>query len=333
MPTLRAGLIDKILWRHAWWENGDPRKRAVGGNFDGQLMSLGTLQFAGLAGPLQSIIKDYCSKFPEAARNTLNLDGYPLYEEILAVLPDNLPQLFDRINRFPGEKRRDNYIIEPWNAGWVRVAMSSEWQLCERPYVQTYVDGALELATWYENNSGGDSILTDRGLDLCFDIVCQSGGTNRYALAETAYGQKLIAIVIAYENYLSGSEWQTAATERKWAIVKGSYPMYGWTGDYDDKSIWEVDPVANTTMNNGDLPNTVQPPPVQDVWPVQPPVTPPPTVDMTAVAIDYLVERGIVPNDTLQRADAPITWGELAQVLHRNNSYLWETHLKNIYKP
>lgn len=331
MPNIRAGLIDKILWRMAWWENGDPRKRATGSNFDGQLLSLGTLQFAGLAGPLQQIFRDYMAKFPDMARIVLNADGYPLYEEILAVLPNNLPHLFDRINRYPGQVRLDNKIIEPWNAGLVRVAMSPEWQECEKPYIYgIYVKGAIDLVQYYEANSTGDSIATDRCLDLCMDIVCQSGGTNRYALAETAYGQKLIAIVIAYENYLSGSEWQTAATERKWAIVKGSYPMYGWTGDYNDKSMWEVEDVANASGNTGDLPDSVVPPPVGDIWPVQPPVTP--QVPPQAVAINYLIERGVMPLDALQYADRPMTWGEVAEVVHRNNKYLWEAHLVKIYE-
>ena len=337
MPNIRAGLIDKILWRMAWWENGDPRKRATGSNFDGQLLSLGTLQFAGLAGPLQQIFRDYIAKFPEAARNTLNLDGYPLYEEILAVLPDNLPTLFDRINAYPGQVRRDNYIIEPWNAGLVRVAMSSEWQECEKPYIyDIYVKGAIDLVQYYEANSTGDSIATDRCLDLCMDIVCQSGGTNRYPLGEQGYRDKLQAIVIAYEshmarldqvdangNIIKEYEWKKPAVARKQAIVDGAYPMYGWTGDYDDKSMWEVENMPNATMNTDDLPDSVVPPLVQ------PPVTPP-QIDITAVAIEYLIERGVMPQDTLQRADRPITWGELAQVLHRNNAYLWEAHLEKI---
>lgn len=335
MPNIRAGLIDKILWRMAWWENGDPRKRATGSNFDGQLLSLGTLQFAGLAGPLQDIFRDYFSRFPEAARNTLNLDGYPLYEEILAVLPDNLPQLFDRINRFPGEIRRDNYIIEPWNAGLVRVAMSPEWQECEKPYIYNiYVKGAIDLVMYYEANSSGDSIATDRCLDLCMDIVCQSGGTNRYPLGETNYRDKLQAIVIAYDNYLQNSEWRKSAVARKQAIVDGAYPMYGWVGEYDDKSMWEVENVPNATQNTGDLPDSVQPPPVGEVWPdrpppVQPPVTPPPQVNEP---IAYLVERGIMPPEAYAWEQRPVTWAELADVLHRNNKYLWETHLSKIYE-
>jgi hypothetical protein len=331
---LRQGIISKILWRHAWWENGDPARRAVGGNFDGQLMSLGTLQFAGLAGPLQPLIRDYMSRFPMEARAILNMDGYPLYEETMAVLPDNLPQLFDRINRFPGEKRRDNYIIEPWNSAWVRVAMSDEWQECERPYVQRYVDDAMNLLMYYEGNSQGDSIATDRGLDLCFDIVCQSGGTNRYPLGETAYMDKLNAIVIAYDNYLSQSEWREPAVARKRAILAGAYPMYGWVGEYDDQSIWEAEPVANATMNNGDLPDSVQPPPVENVWPVNNGAIP---VDDNSTfvneAIFYLRERGIFPDSiNIGNANRPLTWGEMALVMHANNGYLWETHLKKIYE-
>ena len=343
MPNIRAGLIDKILWRMAWWENGDPRKRATGSNFDGQLLSLGTLQFAGLAGPLQSIFRDYFSRFPEAARNTLNLDGYPLYEETLAVLPDNLPILFDRINAYPGQVRRDNYIIEPWNAGLVRVAMSPEWQECEKPYIyDIYVKGAIDLVQYYEANSGGDSIATDRCLDLCMDIVCQSGGTNRYPLAETGYQEKLQAIVVAYDNKVANSGWRPEAVHRKNVIVAGSgyihpkFDEYGnpvpntgtwWDGQYDDKSMWEVETVPNATQNIGNLPNSVVPPPVQDVWPVQPPATPPPQVNE---AIAYLVERAIMPPEAYAWEQRQVTWGELAQVIHDNNKYLWEAHLEKI---
>jgi hypothetical protein len=224
--------------------------------------------------------------------------------------------------------RRDNYIIEPWNAGLVRVAMSAEWQECEKPYIyDIYVKGAVDLVQYYEANSGGDSIATDRCLDLCMDIVCQSGGTNRYALAETAYHDKLLAIVIAYDNHLSQSSWREKAVARKMAILEGSYPMYGWVGDYDDKSMWEVETVPNATQNIGNLPNSVVPPPVQDVWPVQPPATPPPQVNE---AIAYLVERAIMPPEAYAWEQRQVTWGELAQVIHDNNKYLWEAHLEKI---
>ena len=342
--AIRVRVTDGTLNRMALFENGDLITRQVGSNFDGQGISLGTLQFAGMVqGSLQDLINAFFTQFPDAARRELNAEGFPLYEEILAVLPDKLPHLFNRINKYPAivpddvhpqqygpylmaARRGDADIIEPWKSGLVRMAMCPEWQQAELPFIQGYIDAAAALTMYYENNSGGDSIATDRCFDICFDIMCQSGGTTKYPLGETEYRSKLYAIIYGYTLHMGDSEWARQAVARKMALLNGQYDMYNWTASYDDETMWEVEELANVPMNTGDLPDSVQPPPVGDIWPVQPPSCPP------AVAINYLIERGVMPRDALQRADRPITWGEVATVLHNNNKYLWETHLKYIQK-
>lgn len=258
--TIRPDVKSKIDHRQRWWENGHPDRRACAFNFDGQGISLGRYNFAGMDGPLQQIIRDYVTKYPDAARATLNRDGYTLYEEIIAVLPDRLPLLFNRINihrvdispsvhpqskefkiRLYNGRRPDGGIIEPWKSGLERAAMTAEWYQCELPWIEQYFRTAENIVNYFNTNSRGDRIDTDRCLDLAFDIACQSGGMKMYPLGETVYMDKLNAIVVAYRSSISASPWVDSAVKRKTAILEGKYPMYGWSGEYDDLPMYVED--------------------------------------------------------------------------------------------
>jgi hypothetical protein len=327
--TLRPDVRYRILHRHKIFENGDPNKRAVGGNFDGQKMSLGTIQFAGVVGMLIPLMWDYLKQYPEAARRDLNRDGYPLYEETLNEIYTDPLGLFDRINLYPGEIRPDNKIIEPWASAWVRVAMSAEWQQAERPYIQLYIDRAVEIVTYFNNNSTGDRMDTDRGLDIAFDIACQSWGTSLYPLGEKKYEDKLYAMIMADRNFLTslGSVWVDNSTVRKMGILNGYFEPHKWYGQYDDKPMYQedYDAMANAYTGAPEL-NEVRNKPDPQPEPIKN------KVQDELDAMHHLQEREVLPSDleiSVYRG-LHMTWGEMAAVIHRNNSYLWDKHLKYI---
>jgi hypothetical protein len=260
---------------------------------------------------------DYLKSYPDAAIRDLNRDGYDLYSEVLAEVFTDPHGLFDRLNAYHGQ-RLDNYIIDPWHQAWERVAMSWEWQQAERPYIQTYIDQAVHIVTWFEAHSAGDSLLTDRMLDLAFDIACQSWAPAYYDLGETAYLDKGHALIIAAENRIEDPRWKKNSTERKLGILKGSWDTHNWTGDYNDQSMYE-EGVSHVRANLD--------PDVPDVVPVVRPIK---TVDPQEAAINYLEERGIIPANV--DPATPITWGEVALAIHKNNTYLYEKHLKVLYE-
>jgi hypothetical protein len=242
--TIKQEVLDRVLARHLVWENGGTYRRCAG-NFDGQVMSLGTLQFAAKNGPLIILIRDYLTGYEAHARMVLGAD-YDMAKQRIST--DALMWL-DGLNAYPGEKRRDNYIVEPWKSRWEIIANSAEWQAAERPYIQTYFDQA-EADLWYfESNSQEDTLITDRAFDLCFEAACALGGLPRYPLAETAYLDKLKAIVYAIITSAS-SEWAVNVQKRAMAIVTGSGVINGQEVSltYTDRTIYEE---TDMTMETG----------------------------------------------------------------------------------
>jgi len=350
---LRTQVTDGTLNRMALFENGNLIDREAGSNFDGQGLSLGTLQFAGMVqGSLQDLINEFFRQYPDAARRELNAEGSPLYEEVLAVLPDKLPYLFNRINKYPAiipdgvhpqseqfkkllydARRGDAKIIEPWKSGLERMAMCPEWQQAELPFIQGYIDSAANLIMYYENNSEGDKIATDRGFDICFDIMCQSGGTKMYPLGEKAYLEKLYAVIYAYTLHMGDSEWARRAVARKMGLLNGYYDMYDWTASYDDETIWQEEyDMAHATGNIDDAgqpsggstsPGTSTPPPVSE-----------PMADEEMAGLMYLQTIGVLDQNAVLAylKDRPMTFGQYANLTARMSEHLWETHLKYIKK-
>jgi hypothetical protein len=323
--TLRPDLVKRMLRRHCTFENGDPFTRQCAGNFDGQLMSLGTLQFAGVDGSLVPLIWSWLQKYPEAAEWNL---GSQLYREVLNEIYVDPHGLFNRINRYPGQIRDDNYIIPPWRDAWIRVAMSPEWKEAELPFVQMYIDQAINIITWFDANSTGDRITTDRGLDIAFDIACQSWAPNYYALAETSYKDKLFAVIKAAESRIINPRWAQNSTERKLGILTGYFSPHNWTGQYDDSSMWQEETeMANAYTGAPDLEEAREKPAPEPEQ--QKPQT---KMEMELEAMRHLQERGILPDDleiSVYRG-LNVTWGDVAVMFHRNNSYLYDQHLKYI---
>ncbi|HBQ65251.1 MAG TPA: hypothetical protein DD727_10135 [Clostridiales bacterium] len=218
----------------------------------------------------------------------------------------------DGLNAYPGEKRRDNYIVEPWKSRWEIIANSAEWQAAERPYIQTYFDQA-EADLWYfESNSQGDTLITDRAFDLCFEAACALGGLPRYPLAETVYRDKLKAIVYAMITSAS-SEWAVNVQKRAMTIVTGSGVINGQEVSltYTDRTIYEETDMTMENYTNSE--NTQE----EDV--IMPKFNDVPDGHWAAKAIERLGGYGIMlgKGDGNFHPDDLLTRAELAMALDR----------------
>ena len=298
--TIKQEVLDRVLARHLVWENGGTYRRCAG-NFDGQVMSLGTLQFAAKNGPLIPLIRDYLTGYEAHARSVFGSD----FDLVRSRITGDALGWLHTLNAFPGETRRDNFIIEPWKSRWELIANSEAWQAAERPYIQTYFEQAEADLWYYEFNSQGDTLITDRAFDLCFEAACALGGLPRYPLVETTYPDKLKAIVFAMVSSAS-SEWAGNVNRRAMTIVTGSGVINGQEVSltYTDRTIYAEDTTMNE--NNQEDENMSK---FNDV----------PDGHWAAKAIDRLASYGILNgrDDGLYHPNESLTRAELAMALDR----------------
>ena len=310
---IKKDVLDRVLSRHLAWENGGTYRRCAG-NFDGQVMSLGTLQFAGKDGPLIPLIRDYLAGQESAARAVFGTD----YDKVRSHIAGDALGWLHTLNAYSWETRRDNYIVEPWKSRWEAAANSEAWQAAEKPYIQTYFDQAESDLWYFESNSQGDTLITDRVFDLCFEAACALGGLPRYPLVETAYRDKLKAIVYAMITSAS-SEWAVNVQKRAMTIVTGTGVVNGQvvTLVYTDRTIYmetdmpmETDVTSdNSDSNNINTKEGVNMPKFNDV----------PHGHWAAKAIERLGGYGIMlgKGDGNFHPDDLLTRAELAMALDR----------------
>jgi len=228
---IRDDVISRAVDRQAMWENGGTW-RHVAGNFDGQGMSLGSIQFAAGQGTLQPVLGAMLDRHEALVQSIFGEEYRTFYYYLMH---DDFFHWAKRIND------GNNNIIQPWHDLFEQLANTDEFKAVEIPFIQTYIDQAEKIINWFNSNSTGDSILTDRGFDLAFDIACQLWQPKYYGLAETNYTEKLEAITNASAKAAS-EQWKRDVYDRKIAIalpeggiVHGSY----YVGKYDDQPMYE----------------------------------------------------------------------------------------------
>jgi hypothetical protein len=320
MPKIRPDVIRRALDRHVTWENGGTW-RHVAGDFDGQGMSLGSIQFAAGQGTLQPILRKVAQ---EASQMVFSIFGDDKANKFLSAL--NTDSGFVSWAKSINDENLN--IPEPWHSMFETLANTDVFKAIELPFIQPYIAQAESIINWFESNSTGDSILTDRGFDLAFDTACQLWSPAYYPLGETGYFAKLEAIAWAARS-TAAEQWKFDTYSRKIAIAKPDGGMVHGThykGQYDDKPMYQEETdMANAYTGEPEL-NEVREKPEQE----QP--KPQTKMEIQLDAMRHLQERGILPadEDIMICRNTPITWGEVALMFHRNNSYLWENHLKYI---
>lgn len=190
------------------------------GNFDGQYLSMGVLQWNLGQGTLQPILKEV---FETYGAKSWGLQD--LYQAIL----DDSKDFYAQINNY------GTRLIEPWQTRLNELNNSEEFQDISDKYCTYYKNKAIEICESF-------GITTDRAFCLAFDIAVQCGGLERYEMVETEYFDRLTSM--AEVTAIKCGKWADDVRKRKMAIVRGCDQGRGWAGvEFDDMSMYESEVV------------------------------------------------------------------------------------------
>ncbi|WP_306010530.1 GH25 family lysozyme [Bacillus sp. MMSF_3328] len=205
----------------------------TGGNFDGQGISHGAIQYNFGSGTLQPIWKDLINKYPSVVRGAItNQADYDYFVNmVLNFTKADQIAFGDRISD-PANKHK---VIEPWNTYFKNLGKTQE-----------SIDRQKEAAVWYFDQAvkwmDEYGLWTRRGFALLFDIAVQSGSipqtvkdliladfaamNNTGKTPEQIETDKMVIIANRRADVVDPT-WQNTYRQRKLAIANGSGTVYG----------------------------------------------------------------------------------------------------------
>lgn len=183
---------------------------ALTGNFDGQAMSYGFIQWCFGQGTLQPLFERLFREFPSVATSVLPKGG----ESLKVALSQ------DAEKDWAIQRQENNDFIDPWKTALRNLGKTPEMQRIQMDAAKWYIDRAI-------NQMGQFGFYTDRAFCLMFDIAVQNGGAPYITFpAGISYEAKMKMVVDATVAR-SNSKWQGIVRDRKMAIVNGRGKVYG----------------------------------------------------------------------------------------------------------
>jgi hypothetical protein len=137
----------------------------LGGDFDGQGMSLGVLQSNFGQDTLQPLLKDMMRDHPEIVRDIFQ-KNYGLFEEVLNSDKQGLME-FVRSIQHPVR----HYLYEPWKSMFRALCRMGEFQRIQVKYAGKLFKAAIGLCSEYD-------LWSERAVTLMFDIKVQNGSIS-----------------------------------------------------------------------------------------------------------------------------------------------------------
>ncbi len=217
MKTLRNDLPPKLLRLTGAFEGG-----GVAGNFDGQILSFGPLQWNLGRNTLEAVLLDIYRKNPNLVAYLMGRDFTRILETEASLPGDHLLECFIKANVLDKQGR----VAPPWKARFLRLAETPEAQAAFVRAAKEYLDKAQQLC----ETLGFES---ERGLALCFDVAVQNGAPRqdhiqayrRQARSKEEWKNlKTFAKVVAD---LSNPRWREDVLSRKTTIAVGSGTVHG----------------------------------------------------------------------------------------------------------
>ena len=142
----------------------------LSGDFDGQGISFGVLQWNFGQNTLQRLLGDMIAEHPDMMRNTFQ-NHYETLTEALDADKEELME-FARSIQHPVQ----HYVHQPWRGMFKALGRSAECQALQVKYAEGLYRDALELCTEY-------GLWSERAAALMFDIKVQNGSIRRVAKA------------------------------------------------------------------------------------------------------------------------------------------------------
>jgi hypothetical protein len=208
----------------------------LSGDFDGQGISFGVLQWNFGQGSLQPLLKKMCVNHNELARSIF----HERYNQLTGMLSTHMSEqmAFARSIQDPNRKT----VVEPWRGMLKTLGRTEEFQRIEADAANTIYKSAEQLCADY-------GLWSERGVALMFDIKTQNGSIGsvikRQILAdfqnlptgksaEETETAKL-RIIANRRAEAANSRWVEDVRERKLCIANGGGSVHGITYDLEEQ--------------------------------------------------------------------------------------------------
>ncbi|NQT98160.1 MAG: peptidoglycan-binding protein [Candidatus Marinimicrobia bacterium] len=200
----------------------------LSGDFDGQGMSFGVLQWNFGQNSLQPLLEDMINDYPDTIQAIFQSD-FAVLMEVLAAEKDDL-MTFVRSIQHPVK----HYFYEPWKGRFKALGRMQEFQNIQVRCADGLYKAALRLCSDYE-------LWSERAVALMFDIKVQNGNISRLVrsqirseignLPEDSEQVELevekMRIVANRRAEASNSRWVEDVRARKLCIANGKGFVHG----------------------------------------------------------------------------------------------------------
>lgn len=204
------------------------------GDFDGQGISLGVLQWNFGQDSLQPLLKEMISKYPKVAKAVFQEN----YDVLVSTLNSEKQELitFSRSIQHPVK----HYIYEPWRGMFKSLGRTEEFQNIQVKYANALYKAALKLCKEY-------GLWSERAAALMFDIKVQNGSISELVktrilsefktlpanLAKDKLEVEKMRIIANRRAEAAKAEWIEDVRARKLCIANGKGVVHGINYDLE----------------------------------------------------------------------------------------------------
>ncbi|MCM0647262.1 DUF5050 domain-containing protein [Clostridium swellfunianum] len=190
---------------------------AIAGNFDGQGLSVGILQWNIGTGTLQPLLRRMDTEYNQIMRNIFGTN----YDSIHLMLDKSRA---DQLAWAVSINNSLNKIIEPWRTQIYNLCSTPEYQQIQRDATATYTSKAASITYTY-------NLKSTRAYALAFDIATQNGAVNSTAAATISQAQQqrpnmtekeLLTVIANAVADAANPAYTEDVRSRKLCIVNGS---------------------------------------------------------------------------------------------------------------
>ncbi len=200
----------------------------ISGDFDGQGISFGVLQWNFGQGTLQRLLGDMTTRHADIVSGIFG-DHFDAFSTALQSDPDELMS-FARSVQHPVKK----YVYEPWSGFAKSLGRTPEFQAIQTEHARGIFERGLALCRTYE-------LWSERGAALMFDIVTQNGSIARVtkarilgeikalpaSLSEGERELRKMEIIANRRAEAANPRWVDDVRLRKLCIARGAGSVHG----------------------------------------------------------------------------------------------------------
>lgn len=181
----------------------------LSGDFDGQGISFGVLQWNFGQKSLQPLLRDMRDRHPDVMKSVFQ-DQYDMLVKVLSLSQSEIMQFARQL-----QHSVKHFVFEPWRGMFVALGRTTEFQDIEAKYAHETFAKSIRLCREYE-------LWSERAAALMFDIMVQNGGIasviRRTILAEfETIGRSLPPDVLEVAKMRIVANRRADAAKAKWA--------------------------------------------------------------------------------------------------------------------